>query len=133
MKKHLNPLQSLIDELHQNKKLHSQLAKNAENDHQSAENGYADFEKGVAYGFELAIEIIAKFQLWQNADVNPPKFDKRRRNPDCPSLMCVVEDYEGGCYIAHRYYDFEVGEWEVFGGFVRFWQEYPATPKELLK
>lgn len=87
MTKQLNPLQPLIDELHQEKKAHSQLAKNAENERQSVENGYADFEKGVAYGFGLALEKVANFKNWQNAFINPPKFDVRRAYPNRPDFF----------------------------------------------
>lgn len=127
----LNPLQKLIDELNQEKKLHAQLAKNAENECQSVENGYADFEKGVAYGFELAIEILAKFQFWNDARTNPPKFDERRECPSRPHFICVNQDFYGAYYVSSRPYDFDENDWLSLDEVV-YWQEYSIKPKELL-
>lgn len=134
MKKQLNPLQPLIDEMHQNKKLHSQIAKNAENERQSVENGYADFEKGVAYGFELAIEILAKFNFWNNAYKNPPKFDVRRAYPNRPDFLVLTRNSNGAIQTDVYPYRFEKGEWVVPKSFeVLYWQELPILPKSLLK
>lgn len=130
----LNPLQKLIDELNQEKKLHSQLAQNAENERQSVENGYADFEKGVVYGFELAIEKVANFQFWNDARTNPPKFDENRKDAIFPSFICVVQSEKFGIEVEVRRYAFYSNEfytprWQE----VLCWQELPSLPKGLLK
>lgn len=126
-----NPLQSLIDELHQNKLLHSELAKNAQNDRQSVENGYADFAKGVVHGLELAIEKVANFQFWNDARTNPPKFDKNRAFPNCPKFLCIVSGYDGYS-VTQRSYSFKKNDW-VFPEDILYWQEYNILPKSLLK
>lgn len=135
MKKQLNPLQNLIDEMHQNKKMHSQLAKNAENERQSVENGYADFERGVAYGLELAIEILAKFNFWNNARTNPPKFDDRRISPYYTKFVCIAKYRDIlHCFVTEGIYDFSNECWTCGDMFeILFWQEYSVIPKELLR
>lgn len=135
MKKQLNPLQPLIDEMHQNKKRHSKIAKNAEKERQSAENGYADFSKGVAHGFELAIEILTKFNFWNDARTNPPKFDENRINPHYPKFICVTKYHDNSsCFFNEMKYDFEHNRWQDSDIFdVLYWQEYSILPKELLK
>lgn len=136
MIKQLNPLQGIIDEMHKNKLLHSQLAKNAEseNNRYNSNYNYIHFEHGVAYGFKLAIEIIANFKFWNNACINPPKFDENRINPHYPPFACVVK-YDNGEYNLDRcYYDFNANQWKV--GVccqVVFWQEYSILPKEILE
>lgn len=132
--KQLNPLQKLIDEFYQDKLLHSELAQNAENERQSVENGYADFLKGVVRGLELVIEKVAKFQFWNDARTNPPKFDENRECPNCPPFACVVK-YDNGEYNLDRcYYNFEMNKWEVgIRCQVVFWQEYSILPKEVLE
>lgn len=132
MKKQLNPLQPLIDEMHQNKKLHSQLAKNAESKNNRYNSNYIHFEQGVAYGFELAIEILAKFNFWNDARTNPPKFDKNRKNSYFAGFMCVVK-HSGQYFIWEETYDFIENKWFSSESEVLFWQEYPMMPKELLK
>lgn len=82
--------------------------------------------------FEQVIQMLDEFNFWNDADTNPPKFDENRRFPNRPTFICTVQDYEGRCYIANRYYDFEKDEWQTYGGFVRYWQEF-FVPKELLK
>lgn len=127
-----NPLQRLIDELYKNKSLHSQLAKNAESENSRYNSNYIHFEKGVAYGFELAIEMLAKFQLWNDARTNPPKFDENRKFPYITTFLCVIK-YEGEYHILDKMYDFTENEWLNNEPAVLFWQEYPALPKEVLE
>lgn len=131
MKKQLNPLQPLIDEMHKNKLLHSQLAKNAESENNRHNSNYIHFEQGVAYGFELAIEMLAKFQFWNDALTNPPKFDKNRVFPSCPSFLCIASGYDGYS-ITKRSYSFKKNDW-VFPENILYWQEYNILPKSLLK
>lgn len=132
MKKQLNPLQPLIDEMRQNKKLHSQLAKNAENENNRYNDNYVHFEKGVVYGFELAIEMLAKFNFWNDARTNPPKFDKNRKYPYLAGFMCVVK-HSGQYFIWEETYDFIENKWFSSQSEVLYWQEYPVMPKELLE
>lgn len=135
MKKQLNHLQPLIDEMHKNKMLHSQLAKNAERENNRYNSNYIHFEKGVAYGFELAIEIIANFKFWNNACINPPKFDENRINPHYPKFICVTKYHDNSsCFFNEMKYDFEHNRWQDSDIFdVLYWQEYSILPKELLK
>lgn len=135
MKKQLNPLQPLIDEMHQNKKLYSQLAQNAESKNNRYNDNYVHFEKGVAYGFELAIEILAKFQFWNDARTTPPKFDDNRIIPYYTKFVCVVKyrDIES-CFFTEGTYDFKNERWACGDIFeVLYWQEYSVMPKVLLK
>lgn len=135
MTKQLNTLQPLIDELHQNKKLHSEIAENYKNNAKS----HTDYEQyfyniGIENGFKQAIEMLAKFNFWNYASTNPPKFDKNREFPNCPPFACVVK-YDNGAYNLDRcYYNFDTDEWGV--GVccqVVFWQEYSILPKEILE
>lgn len=132
MIKQLNPLQKIIDEMHKNKLLHSQLAKNAEDERSRYNDNYVHFEKGVAYGFELAIEMLAKFNFWNDARTNPPKFDESRKHPCLASFMCVVK-HNGQYFIWETTYDSVQNKWFSSESEVLFWQEYPMMPKELLK
>lgn len=134
MKKQLNPLQPLIDEMHQNKKLHSQLAQNAESENNRHNSNYVHFEKGVAYGFELAIEILAKFNFWNDARTNPPKFDDRRKYPTLATFICIAR-YDNNRMISEFIYDFVENKWLGVGEKteILYWQEHSIIPKELLK
>lgn len=133
MKKQINPLQNLIDEMNQNKKVHAQLAKNAENERNRYNDNYVHFEQGVAYGFELAIEIVAKFNFWNNAITNPPKFDKNRQYPYMASFLCIVKKNNGQYVISEKVYNFTENKWLYTEAEILYWQEYPVIPKELLK
>lgn len=135
MKKQLNPLQRLIDEMHQHKKLHSQLAKNAESENNRHNSNYVHFEQGVAYGFELAIEILAKFNFWNNARTNPPKFDGNRISPYYTKFVCVAKYRDiVHCFFTEGIYDFHNECWACGDMFeVLYWQEYSVIPKELLR
>lgn len=134
MKKQINPLQNLIDEMNQNKKVHAQLAKNAENERNRYNDNYVHFEQGVAYGFELAIEIVAKFNFWNNAITNPPKFDVRRAYPKRPDFLVVVKIGNGSIQTDVYGYNFDKEMWIVPKAFeVLYWQELPSLPKSLLK
>ncbi len=130
MKKQLNPLQSLIDEMHQNKKLHSQLAKNAESENNRHNSNYIHFEQGVSYGFELAIEILAKFKFWNDALINPPKFDKNRERNYYPLFICITKYNNSINIINSCIYDFDANKWLVDDKTeVLYWQEYSILPK----
>lgn len=135
MKKQVNPLQNLIDEMNQNKKVHAQLAKNAESERNRYNDNYVHFEQGVAYGFELAIEIVAKFNFWNDARTNPPKFDKNRINPHYSKFIGIVQYHNISSYIfTDVTYDFSAKRWVGSQHFeVMYWQEYPVMSKGLVK
>lgn len=135
MKKQSNPLQPLIDELHKNKKLHSEIAENYKNNAKS----HTDYEQyfynlGIENGFKQAIEMLAKFNFWNDARTNPPKFDVRRAYPNRPDFLVVIRNSNGAIQTDVYPYRFEKGEWVVPKSFeVLYWQELLILPKSLLK
>lgn len=69
-----------------------------------------NFSDGVVYGFELAIEILAKFNFWNDARTNPPKFDDRRKYPTLATFICVAR-YDNNCIVSEFIYDFTENKW----------------------
>lgn len=130
MRKQLNPLQGLIDEMHRNKNLYSELAKKAEKEREP--DDYMAYNKGVGYG--LALEMTANYQTWQSAFFNPPKFDKNRAYPNRPDFLVVVKNSNGSIHTDVYGYNFEKEVWIVPKSFeVLYWQELPSLPISLLK
>lgn len=107
------------------------MAINAEKENNRHNSNYVHFEQGVAYGFELALEKVAKFQFWNDARTNPPKFDKNRERNYYPLFICVTKYNNSINNIVNScIYDFDANKWLVDDKTeVLYWQEYSILPK----
>lgn len=130
MKKQLNPLQPLIDEL--SKEL-TMLQKSIKGIHEIAGIGAFIYVSNILAKIEVIeklITMLAKFNFWNDAR-NPPKFDVRRAYPDRPDFLVVVKIGNGSILTDVYPYRFEKGEWVVPKSFeVLYWQELPILPKK---
>ena len=114
MKKQLNPLQSLIDELSETKKLHHQLAKDAKNNAKSQKDyEYYHYLLGIENGFKQAIQMLGEFNFWNDACANSPKFDGWISIDDelpepFKDVLCFYDGhYEIASYDGDEFYDAE--------------------------
>lgn len=134
MKKQLNPLQPLIDEL--SKEL-TMLKESVKGIYEIGGVGAFILVSNILAKIEVLeklITILAKFNFWNDTRTNPPKFDVRRAYPNRPDFLVVVKIGNGSIQTDVYPYRFDKGEWVVPKSFeVLYWQELPILPKSLLK